>query len=137
MSKILGIDIGKKYIGVAISDANGKIALPCEVLTVESAHKIAEQIAEFARKLLAEKIVVGLPLHLSGEESPMSQFARKIAEQLRYMGFDAILYDERFSSAQAERVMRAAGEKPSLNKKQVNKISATLILQSYLDTPNL
>ena len=136
MPKILGIDLGTRYIGVAKSDDSGKIALPSDVIEVRNSTEIVPQIVKIAKSLGVEKIVIGLPLHLSGDESRMSSLVREIAEKLRALDFDIILWDERFSSIQAEKAMREMEIKPSRNKKRINEISAVLILQTYLDSQN-
>jgi len=144
MPKFLGIDLGRRRIGVAVSDDDGKIALPGGVIEVppcgndeNCARAAAKRIAAKARQVGAETIVVGLPLLLSGESSPMTEFARQVGEILRQKGFDVHFWDERFTSAEAERYIRDAGKKPSKNKGKIDEVAAVLILQTFLDSVNL
>ena len=87
MPKFLGIDLGRRRIGVAVSDDDGKIALPGGVIEIppcgnneNCARAAAKRIAAKARQVGAKNIVVGLPLLLSGESSPMTEFARQVGE---------------------------------------------------------
>ena len=136
MSKILGIDLGTKYLGIAVSDDSEKIALPYGVISVKNEGEIFKKIVEIAGLKELNKILLGLPIHLSMDESNMSLLARKIAKRLNKAGFEIILWDERLSSVEAEREMRAMGMKPSHDRKKINEISAVLILQNYLDSQN-
>lgn len=133
MGHILSIDFGKKRMGMAISDDGGRIALPLRTIEVEEVN-FAEKLQEIIRERDIEKIVIGLPLNLSGDESPMSIFVREFARSIEYMGIEIVLWDERFTSVEARRAIHQMGKKPSFNKKMVDTIAATLILQSYLDT---
>jgi len=144
MPKFLGIDLGRRRIGVAVSDDDGKIALPGGVIEVppcgsdeNCARAAAKRIAAKARQVGAKNIVVGLPLLLSGESSPMTKFARQVGEILRQKGFDVHFWDERFTSAEAERYIRDAGKKPSRNRGKIDEVAAVLILQTFLDSVNL
>mgnify|MGYP000377268252 CR=1 FL=1 len=132
MGHILSIDFGKKRAGMAISDDSGKIALPLYTIEVEELD-FAEKLQEIISERDIAKIVIGLPLNLSGDESPMSIFVRKFVRSIEYMGIETILWDERFTSVEARRAIHRMGKKPSLNKKMVDTIAATFILQSYLD----
>ncbi len=136
MGKILGIDIGTKMLGVALSDDTGKIAFPKDVVPIENIDEIAGKIEKIADESSVETIVIGLPVHLSGDESKMSSLARKVANELDNHGYKTKLWDERLSSIEAERTMRTLGKKPSRNKNDLNKIAAAIILQSYLDSIN-
>jgi len=137
MSRILGIDPGTKYLGVALSDSEGRIAFPKDVIRINGIEEIVGKIIKLAREYEVAEIVIGLPIHLSAEESEMSLLSRKVAQELREKDFSVTLYDERLTSIEAERTMHALGEKPSRNKLKVNKIAASIILQSYLDSRNL
>jgi len=137
MGKILGIDIGTKMLGVALSDDTGKIAFPKDAVQIANIDEMAEKIETIANESGVETIVIGLPVHLSGDESKMSLLARKIAKELDSRGYKTELWDERFSSVEAERTMRTLGKKPSRNKEDLNNLAAVIILQSYLDSINI
>ena len=140
MLKILGVDIGKRYVGLAISDERGVVALPLGTVELTPcgddfacAKYVARKISAAAHRESADKIVLGLPLLLSGEDSPMTRFVRTVAENLERMGYEVSFQDERFTSVEAEKYVRATGKKPSRDKHRVNQTAAVLILQTYLD----
>jgi len=135
MAKFIGIDYGMRRVGIAISDDSGKIALPLK--TIEGNDFIfLNSIKEIIAEKGIEKIVLGLPLNLSGEESPMSQKVRKFAEKLNYNEMTIIFWDERLTTTEAHRALHEMNKKPSHHRKDIDLISATLILQSYLDSIN-
>ena len=81
--RVLGVDIGKRRIGVAVSDELGFLARPVETVRSVSLNVDVQRIAEIARELGAELVVVGDPLHMSGDPSTMSNRARKFGETLQ------------------------------------------------------
>ena len=136
MARIAGIDYGQARIGLAISDERAILAqpLPC-IKTGKSLEETAKLIAaEFNRYTPLGTIVIGLPLHMSGHESPMSEEVRKLALILDDLCKVSItLWDERLTTAQVERGMRDAGVKRKKRSELIDSLSATLILQNFLD----
>ena len=137
MKKILGIDYGTKRIGLAISDGLKTISVPLE--TIEGKKTLKETITHL-EKVLGERLstiesfVVGLPLHLSGQESSMSQTCREFANALEeHFGKKVFLVDERFSSAQVDSDLRRLGVKRKKREKHLDSASACLVLQNFLD----
>ncbi|MFM8275197.1 MAG: Holliday junction resolvase RuvX [Gemmata sp.] len=129
---LIGVDFGTKRIGVAVCDPDRIVASP--VGTV--ANDVGADT--YFRDLLATGkfigIVVGLPLHASGAESPMSAAARSFAARLAALGaVPAVMWDERLSSFAAEGALREAGYKRKKVKEKVDRVAAQMILQSYLD----
>jgi putative pre-16S rRNA nuclease len=130
---LLGIDPGTRRIGVAISDAGRTIALPLDVVD-RRADGWLKRLAEVAREREVAGIVVGLPARLDGSEGPEAAEARKLACLLeRRLGVPAVMADERFTSAAANRAMAAADVDSRRRRPLVDKVAAALMLQSYLD----
>ncbi len=137
MSRIAALDYGKARIGLALSDERAIIAQPHPCLAAGTTLEETAQIiaCELAKHKLG-KIVIGLPLHMNGKESPMSEEVRKLAIILETLCKVPVkLWDERLTTAQVERSLKEAG----LNRKKrthlVDSLSATLILQNFLDCP--
>lgn len=131
--RTLGLDVGERRIGLAISDPDGRLALPI------GAHErrgddIGTMIA-LARREEAQRIVVGLPLSLDGSHGPQADIAAAFAEQLRQRaGIEVVLWDERLSSREADHYLRASGTRGKPAKAQRDAVAASIILQSYLDS---
>ncbi len=133
--RTLGLDIGKRRIGVAVSDPLGLLARPVETVRSVSLNVDVARIAELARLLEAEVIVVGDPLHMSGEAGTMSGRAHKFGEMLREVSGLTVAYcDERLTSVEAERILRDQGVPPRKAREQIDAVAAAVILQSYLNT---
>lgn len=135
MGRIAAIDYGLKRIGIAVSDASGRLAFP--LTTVEGGKKATANVLKAleSRKREIVRVIVGHPLLLSGKEGDMALAARKFSEELEAaLGVPVQLWDERLSSAQADRNLREL----SLNRKErsakIDTAAATLLLQSFLDS---
>ncbi len=133
--RVLAVDIGRKRIGIALSDPTGKIASPLTV--IEAAEDIEEnvrRVADLARIYGAELVVVGLPRTLRGTDEFAAQDASDFASRLaEATGLPVALWDERLTTAQAERALLEAGMRRERRRQQVDKVAAAVILQSYLD----
>ena len=132
---ILALDLGARRIGLAISDPLGITAQGLPTLVRTSKRKDLEALARLASQYQVCRIVVGYPLHLSGEEGAQAVAARRFAEELaRVTGLPVELHDERLTTAQAERVLRDSGISLRKRAQAVDQLSAVLILQSYLES---
>ncbi|MEK7481013.1 MAG: Holliday junction resolvase RuvX [Patescibacteria group bacterium] len=120
--KYLGIDFGTKRVGVAISDAEGKIAFPRAVL--KNDEHVFERLREMAEKEGVEMVVVGLPKALSGEETAMTKQVREFIAQLRNHRFLVVEEDEIFSTKMV---------KDNAARELRDAAAAALILQQYID----
>lgn len=137
--RYLGLDIGNRRIGVAVSDELGVTAQP--VLTLErrrSGNSIGREdlrsLARLARRYGVAGIVVGNPVHLSGDQSPQAARVQAFAEQLGALtGLPIRLWDERLTSREAHQILYEAGHARQEHRKVVDQVAATLILQSFLD----
>jgi putative Holliday junction resolvase len=133
--RALGLDLGSKRIGVAVSDRSGTIASPLTVLERgRSRRDDHARIAELVRAEEVDCVVVGLPLSLSGADGPAAQAARAEAERLAtVVGVPVETHDERLTTVTAERSMAAAGVRGPARRQRVDKVAAAVILQSWLD----
>ncbi len=131
--RVLGLDIGERRIGVAVSDPRQRVASPLCVLdagALRDARAIADLVSEYEVGL----IVVGLPLSLDGEEGPQAQKIRSVGTRIaEHTGVDVEFADERLTSAEASRAMGAAGLSEKEKRGRIDMVAAALILQSYLD----
>ncbi len=127
--------MGNRRIGVAVSDGLGLTAQP--VLTLErrrGRNEDVRSLARLCRRLDAAGIVVGLPLHLDGEESPQAARTRTFAAALgERTGLPVYLWDERLTTEEAHRILYAAGHERQQHRRVVDQVAASLILQSFLD----
>lgn len=132
--RALGLDIGEKRIGVAISDPSGTVATPLKVVATADALGDARVLRRFVDDYEVELIVIGLPLSLDGSEGPQAAQTRSIAERLvRSLDIPVEYHDERLSSTQAKRAMTEAGVSDKAKRGSVDMVAASLFLQSYLD----
>lgn len=131
----IGLDIGSRRIGVAVSDVSGIIAQP---LTTLATRNDGDFPLEDLRVLVAERdaagIVVGLPRRLDGSHGPAAVAAEAVAERLRAaLPVHVEMWDERLTSVQAERLLVEAGVRRKKRKGATDRIAAALILQGFLD----
>ena len=132
--RLLGLDVGASRIGVAISDPTGAIVSPLDAITRASLDNDLAAIAGLALEHGVAAIVVGLPVSLSGGLGPQGRAVRDFIRALSESSAVPVRsQDERFSTAEAERLLREAGHAPSRNKGLRDSASACVILQSYLD----
>lgn len=133
--RALGVDLGSKRIGIAVSDRSGTIASPLVVL--QRTGRRAEdhrRIAALVREEEAEVVVVGLPLTMSGERGPAARSAVAEAEQLAtVVGVPVETHDERLTTVSADRVLMAADLDARARRQVVDKVAAAVLLQSWLD----
>ncbi len=133
--KTLGLDLGEKRIGVAVSDDDGQIAMPATTLAGDKppAEVIAD-ILDLARRYDAQKIVVGMPTSLSGEAGPAARQVADFVCVLRaHCDLEVAVWDERLTTALAEKTMLAADVSRRQRRHSIDKVAAALILQNYLD----
>ena len=133
--RALGLDLGAKRIGVAVSDRTGTIASPLLVLQRSgSIHRDHQAIAELVAEEEAEAVVVGLPLNMNGSSGPAARAAVKEAEALAtVVGVPVYTSDERRTTVTADQAMMEAGLNAQQRRKHVDKIAAAVLLQQWLD----
>lgn len=133
--RVLGLDLGSKRIGVAVSDRSGTIASPLTVLArsgdVARDHQAIKALVDEEE---AEAVVVGLPLSLDGSVGVAAQRALAETEVIAsVVGVPVVSYDERFTTVSAERPMREMGMRADARRKVVDKVAAAVMLQAWLD----
>lgn len=133
--RALGIDLGAKRIGVALSDSAGTMATPYEVV-VRSGDRQRDhrRLAALAEEAGAEVLVVGLPRSLDGSDGPAAVAARaEAAELAAAVGLPVELWDERLTTVTAERDLMALALKGPARRKVIDKVAASVLLQAWLD----
>jgi len=137
--RYLALDVGNRRIGVAVSDELGLTAQP--VLTLErrrggsgTSRDDLRSLARLARRFAVVGIVVGNPLHLTGETSPQAARTQALAAELGELtGLPIHLWDERLTTREAHQILYDAGHPRQQHRRVVDQVAATLILQSFLD----
>ena len=137
--RYLGLDVGSRRIGVAVTDELGLTAQP--VLTLErrgsgpaNRREDLRSLARLCRRFSVAAIVVGNPLHLSGESSPRAVKTQAFAAELGELtGLPIHLWDERLTTHEAHEILYQAGHDRQEHRKVVDQVAATLILQSFID----
>lgn len=132
--RVLGLDVGDRRIGVAVSDPTGLLASAHSVVERVGVRRDAERIAGIARDVEAERIVVGLPRRLDGELGEQAEKVQRFVRELAsVLPLPIDYWDERLTSVEANRVMQAAGVRSRQRRGTVDAVAASLILQGYLD----
>lgn len=127
--RCLGIDYGRRRIGLALSDPTLLIATPLVIIENRGLKKNLLRIMDIVEKNDVGQIVVGLPLHVNGDESEMSREVRHFGSMFTALGLPVAFVDERYTSVEAESII---GDDPK-SKSLVDKVAASIILQMYLD----
>jgi putative Holliday junction resolvase len=132
---VLGIDLGSRRIGLAISDPDGRVALPAG--TLESRGRAADLVAirSIALERGVKRVVVGLPLHMDGRAGPEAEAARAFADALaRATGLPVETLDERWTTREAERTLREVGDGGRRKRRgAADTLAATLLLRTFLE----
>jgi len=136
MGRFLGIDYGKKRIGVSISDIMGIVAQPFAVIESKGIKKDAIELIKISKENSVSCIVLGVPIRLDTSEGEMAVLTKELAEELKALTSEIKIdvIDERLTTAQAERMLTEEANMSREKRKNVrDKIAATFILQTYLD----
>lgn len=132
--RVLGLDLGEARIGVAVSDPARKVAVPAGTIRVAGPPQDLKAVAGMVREHGATEVVVGHPLTMAGERGAAARRAEEFAAGLRLLlDVPVRLHDERLSTAEAERGLRAAGAGSRQRRGAVDQAAATVILQAFLD----
>ena len=137
----IGLDVGDRTIGVAVSDPLGITAQGITTIERVGIRKDSGKVLDYVREYECDVIVMGLPLSMNGEDSSQTEkvrdFRRMLENKMRSTGMkeiEIVWQDERLTTVQAEKVMIAADVSRSKRKKVIDKQAAVIILQSYLDS---
>ena len=140
MARVLGVDLGSRRIGLALSDPTGRVATPHAVIE-RSGDPAADRrkILAYAREAGASRVVVGLPLSLSGDTGPAARAVLEEVAALRALAGEEVTvetHDERLTTVIAEQGMREARVPRRARRRTVDSAAAAVMLQSYLETPS-
>jgi len=135
VARTVALDIGTRRIGVALSDSAGTVATPYEVVTRSGDRsRDHRRIAALVEEAGAGIVVVGLPLSLDGSTGPAAQTILAEVDELRAaLPVNVVTWDERLSTVEAERSLRAMRVRKGRHRQVVDQVAATVILQSWLD----
>jgi putative Holliday junction resolvase len=135
MSRILALDVGSKRIGVAITDPLGITAQGLDTIQRQNKRRDMEALGAILAKYEVQEMVVGLPLRLSGAEGTQSEKMRLFADDLRArFGITVHLWDERWTSTEANRLLRETDLSIKKRGRAVDRMAAILILQSWMES---
>ncbi|MEH7522528.1 Holliday junction resolvase RuvX [Bacillus sp. JJ1503] len=137
--RTMGLDVGSKTVGIALSDALGWTAQGLETLKInEEKNEFGfEQIGKIINENEVSKIVVGLPKNMNGTIGPRGEASQFYASELeKRFGLPVVLWDERLTTIAAERVLLEADVSRKKRKKVIDKMAAVMILQGYIDSQN-
>jgi putative holliday junction resolvase len=132
--RVLAVDPGSKRVGLAVSDPTGTIAQALATVPAEPRDTLVTRLVKIAGEQEAKSIVVGLPRRLDGSDGPEAKAARELARELRDASRLPIeLVDERLTTVAAERSLIEGGVRRKSRRASIDRVAATLLLQSHLD----
>jgi putative Holliday junction resolvase len=137
--RIIGLDVGSKTIGVALSDELGWTAQGLKTLKInEEKNEFGfEELGKIIKEYQVSKAVIGLPKNMNGTIGPRGEASQRFASEVEErFSIPAVLWDERLTTMQAERVLLEADVSRKKRKKVIDKMAAMMILQSYMDSKN-
>jgi len=133
-NRLLGLDHGKNHIGLALSDPSGLLASPYLVINYLSKKELLTQLSDIIAKEQVNGLVIGLPLNKDGRKGKAAEEIEKFADFINHnLKLPVYLIDERFTSQQANVILNSSKMNLQKKKELTHKLSAALILQSYLD----
>ncbi|WP_059171235.1 Holliday junction resolvase RuvX [Bacillus sp. FJAT-27445] len=135
--RILGLDVGSKTVGVALSDEFGWTAQGLETIKIdEEKNEFGfERLGQLIKEYGVDQVVIGLPKNMNGTIGPRAEASIRFADEIeRLFSLPTVLWDERLSTMAAERVLLEADVSRKKRKKVIDKMAAVMILQGYLDS---
>ena len=131
--RMLGLDVGTKTIGVAVSDPLGYTAQPLTVIRRQNKERDLAELRNLVEVYNAKRFVVGYPLSMSGVAGPQAAFVSAFTEDLKALGLPIELVDERLTTKQAQQVLILGGVRREKRREVIDQQAAVLILQSFMD----
>ena len=137
--RVLGVDLGSRRIGLAISDPGASFAFPLDAIASKGARKDVEAVRALIVEREVERVVVGLPLHMDGRAGPEADAARRFAAELgESTGIPVDTLDERWTTKEAERALQEGGGSKKSRRKarksgQLDSMAASIILRTWLE----
>jgi len=132
--RVLGLDVGSKTIGIALSDETGMLATPLETLLRKGTAADVAALTALANKHEAQRVIVGMPYEMDGTLGPRAKRVQVLIDALAAAGLRVDTWDERFSTVAAERALLEADMSRARRKEVVDKVAAAYILQGWLDS---
>lgn len=133
--RVLGVDLGSRRIGLAVSDVTKTLASPMGVVKRSSNAEVRQALAGLVEAHQVGQVVVGYPRNMDGTAGSQARIVERDVERLiRPLGLPVVLWDERLSTYEAERLKREAGRRKGRDRKDLDAMAAAVILQSYLDS---
>jgi putative holliday junction resolvase len=137
LARIIGLDLGQKRIGVAVSDETKTISTAIDTLAVSSIKNSVKKIKEIVAAYSADEIVIGLPLNMNGSKGPQADKVIAFTDKLREsVSCKISTFDERLTTAQGESILVSADMSRKKRKQHIDRLAAQIILQTYLDCCN-
>lgn len=134
----MALDLGKRRIGLALSDQLGITAQGLETLERTNIRSDLAQLARIISEYNVSRILIGNPLHMSGQEGRQAEHARDFGARLQAVtGLPVEFWDERLTTVEAQRVLRQSGISIEKRAKAVDRLAAVILLESYLDSHRL
>ena len=130
--RAMGVDLGARRVGLALTDPLRIISSPHTTLEIASEQSLVDSLRTMCAEYGVSLVVIGFPLSADGSEGPGCVRARRIARALGLSGIQAELQDERWSSRDAEDILRKTGKRRQTSKEKIDAIAASLILSDYL-----
>jgi putative Holliday junction resolvase len=132
--RILAVDPGTKRVGLALSDPSGTIATALATVEAEPSSTLAARLAAIAKEHEAQRVIVGLPRRLDGSRGPEAASAERLAAEIRAaVRLPVETVDERLTTAAAERSLIEGGVSREKRRQAIDRVAATILLQSHLD----
>ena len=133
MGRVLGVDLGERRVGLALSDAGRIFASPLATIPFASEKKTSERLAALCREHGADHVVVGLPVRDDGTEGENCARTRRIVDRLVALGIGAEPWDESWSTRDAADAMAGAGGSRSSTRRRIDQVAAALLLRDWLE----
>jgi putative pre-16S rRNA nuclease len=134
-ARVLALDLGKRRIGLALSDELGLTAQGLPTLERTNIREDLARLSQLAAEKNVSLILIGNPMHMSGQEGRQAEHAREFGARLKTAtGLPVEFWDERLTTVQAQRVLRESGVSIEKRAKAVDRLAAVILLESYLDS---
>lgn len=134
--RVLGLDLGSVTLGVSVSDALGMIARAVDTIRFreDDYDEALDKLQKYIKEYQIRTVVLGLPKHMNGDVGIRGEISISFKEKLEKQGIEVILWDERLTTAAAQRILISADVSRKKRKKVIDQMAAVQILQSYLDS---
>lgn len=136
--RMLGLDLGSRTCGVAVSDMLGFLASPVETIHFQDDHydECLDKLQKHLTEYKIQKVVLGFPKHMNGDVGERCEISLKFKERLENLGLEVVLWDERLTTVAAQKLLISADVSRKKRKKVIDQLAAVQILQNYLDSQN-